>query len=153
MITNCPVCGKAFDVLWPHLWKYKNGNSFICTWKCLRKIEKEAEEMEKMKKDGTPAKKPGPKPKKEFVAEKIWQAPEEADPFTIKLEAPEPKFEYKVTAIETTAGTFQYFKKAGYLDWTALDGGTISMNLEEWKEFFKIWPDVMRVLGVGDPHD
>lgn len=40
MIKKCPVCGKAFDVLWPQLWRYKNGKSFICSWKCLRLIQK-----------------------------------------------------------------------------------------------------------------
>ena len=39
MITNCPVCGKCFDVLWPHLWRYKRGKSFLCSWKCLRLID------------------------------------------------------------------------------------------------------------------
>ena len=36
MIWNCPVCGKAFDVLWPHLWAYKRNSKYICSWKCLR---------------------------------------------------------------------------------------------------------------------
>ena len=65
MITNCPVCGKAFDVLWPQLWAYRDGSLYFCTWKCLRQMRKEAEEMyTKTKKDGTPAKRPGPRPKK-----------------------------------------------------------------------------------------
>ena len=63
MITNCPVCGKAFDVLWPHLWSYKRERLFLCSWKCLRLFdEKGSTEMyTKVKKDGTPAKKAGPK--------------------------------------------------------------------------------------------
>ena len=40
MIWNCPVCGKAFDVLWPQLWAYKQNNKYICSWKCLRATEK-----------------------------------------------------------------------------------------------------------------
>ena len=39
MITNCPVCGKCFDVLWPHLWRYKRNHSYICIWTCLRLID------------------------------------------------------------------------------------------------------------------
>ena len=39
MITNCPVCGKCFDVLWPHLWRYKRNHSYICSWTCLRLID------------------------------------------------------------------------------------------------------------------
>ena len=62
-MKKCPVCGKEFDVLWPELWRYREGSAYICTWKCLRQLRKEAEEKmyTKVKKDGTPAKKSGPK--------------------------------------------------------------------------------------------
>ena len=52
MITNCPVCGKGFDVLWPHLWRYRRGNSYLCSWKCLRLADNERKkeaEMDKQK--------------------------------------------------------------------------------------------------------
>ena len=39
MITKCPVCRKEFDVLWPHLWKYKRGEKILCSWGCLRKYD------------------------------------------------------------------------------------------------------------------
>ena len=63
MITNCPVCGKAFDVLWPHLWSYKREKLFLCSWKCLRLFDEKGSKAmyTKVKKDGTPAKKAGPK--------------------------------------------------------------------------------------------
>lgn len=48
MIKNCPVCGKAFDVLWPQLWRYRKEFVYFCSWKCLRKDE-ENEECEQMK--------------------------------------------------------------------------------------------------------
>lgn len=72
MIANCPECGKAFDVLWPQLWRYKRGQLYLCSWKCLRSFDgykgKEGNEMyTKTKKDGTEAKKPGPKPRKADV--------------------------------------------------------------------------------------
>ncbi len=66
----------------------------------------------------------------------------------IRKEPEKPQFEYKTTGISTSVGDFQYFRKQGYLDWTALDGGTVSMNLEEWKEFLSVFPEAMRVLGV-----
>ena len=50
MITNCPVCGKGFDILWPHLWRYKRNKTYLCSWKCLRLTdskEKKEEEMNK----------------------------------------------------------------------------------------------------------
>lgn len=74
-----------------------------------------------------------------------------------KMETPEepatkdtegPPFEYKVTGIVTAVGMFNYFRKTGYLDWTDLNGETVSMNLEEWKEFLKVLPEAMKVLGV-----
>lgn len=45
---KCPVCGNLITVIWPHLWAYKRKNVnktvYYCSWKCLRKTEKEAEE-------------------------------------------------------------------------------------------------------------
>ena len=39
MITNCPICGKAFDVLWPQLWRYKRDMTFLCSWGCMRALD------------------------------------------------------------------------------------------------------------------
>jgi len=43
MIANCPVCGKGFEVLWPHLWAYKRNGLYVCTWKCLRAGDRKGE--------------------------------------------------------------------------------------------------------------
>jgi len=69
MINKCAICGKEFDALWPDLYRYKRGGTFLCSWSCLRKYdnEKGSGNMARMKKDGTPAKKPGPRPKVELV--------------------------------------------------------------------------------------
>lgn len=50
MITKCPVCKKKFDVLWPHLWRYKRDGTYICSWGCLRQYDekKEARTMRNM---------------------------------------------------------------------------------------------------------
>lgn len=50
MIHQCPQCGKEFDVLWPHLWSYKRGQEFLCTYTCLRAYDegKEANKMQKI---------------------------------------------------------------------------------------------------------
>ena len=54
MIKNCPICGKAFDVLYPDIWRYKRNNRFICSWKCIRlfdgKEEKQVKERVSVKK-------------------------------------------------------------------------------------------------------
>lgn len=36
---TCAQCGKQIDVLWPHLWRYKRGNKYLCSWSCLRKFD------------------------------------------------------------------------------------------------------------------
>ena len=66
-------------------------------------------------------------------------------------EVPEikPAYEKRYTAVETPAGDFQYFRRNGYLDWTPLDGnGTVSLKVEEWKEFLRIFPLMAADLGV-----
>ena len=98
---KCPVCGKDFDVLWPNHWVYKRGNNFICSWGCIRKYDrKEANGMyTKTKKDGTPAKKPGPKEK--ATQTKPDLPPPQPDELTGKLvTVPYPEQKEKVTAEE-----------------------------------------------------
>ena len=59
---HCSQCGKDFPMLYPHMWRYKTGNKLFCSWHCLRADErKEEDEMARLKKDGTPWGKPGPK--------------------------------------------------------------------------------------------
>ena len=63
----------------------------------------------------------------------------------------EPEMEYKVTGIRTELGNFQYYKKTGFIDWTPNDGNdTVSLNLDEWKQFINDWPKVLKVLGVKE---
>ena len=47
MITNCPVCGKAFEVLWPQKYRYKRMNRFLCSYGCMRAIDKGEASMKK----------------------------------------------------------------------------------------------------------
>ena len=198
MVNKCAYCGKQFDVLWPHLWRYKCGTKkYLCSYGCMRKYDgKDDKTMARMKKDGTPAKRPGPKPRKADVPAPIAGGDWEKIPApaaslkldgAVRIETPEAKNvqvvevpegivkgpvspdelyekfgengwkeikevsrppEYRVTGISTEAGDFQYFKKSGYLDWTTPTGETVSMSLEEWKELMRIWPFVLKVLGV-----
>ena len=189
----CPECGKKHVVTWPELNPFRRGDDYYCSPKCyeisvsrdMTKIKQVAlirrqRKNMKLKKDGTPAKRPGRKPQAKIeTPEGEWtpavdlNAPKKAEvpekvpvvkvDGALKIETPEGNvtvtadkiiatkkpLEYKVTGIDTAIGQFHYFKKAGYVDWTPLDGnGPVSMNLEEWKEFMKVFPEAMKVLGV-----
>lgn len=80
-MKKCSNCGKEFDVLHPDLWAYKDGSGYnvtdwYCRYNCMQEYRKrkEAEKMARMKKNGTPAKKPGRKPRVE-TAEKLPDLP------------------------------------------------------------------------------
>ena len=84
MMKVCPVCGKLTVIHWPEHWVWKRGSSYYCGENCIsiditrdiktlnevQRRRRSALIMAKLKKDGTPAKKPGPKPKKIEVPEK-----------------------------------------------------------------------------------
>ena len=93
-MKKCPVCGKEFDVLWPELWRYREGSAYICTWKCLRQLRKEAEEKmyTKVKKDGTPTKKSGPKKQPVEKVELVYD-PSIAEEYKREQEAKKKSFE------------------------------------------------------------
>lgn len=48
---KCPVCGKKFDVLWPNQWAYKDGKKFLCSYGCMRRMERGEKDMEKFTKE------------------------------------------------------------------------------------------------------
>ena len=82
MMVNCPICGKLTCIHWPEHWVYRRGPTYYCSYTCMdvsisrdfnelkkvtHKRRKELINMARVKKDGTPAKKPGPKTKKPTV--------------------------------------------------------------------------------------
>jgi hypothetical protein len=196
VIKNCPICGKAFDVLWPELWRYVRKNRYLCSWKCIRLYDKEKKEEEQMKKDNEPIKRL--RMSKDDMAEavRLWREndpgleqylkdhginhigkwkqnqklrygksvpaatvnvdgpiriqtkePAQVEVLTVGTPVP-PPFEYKTTGISTEAGDFQYYRKQGFLDWTTLDGTAVSMSLAEWSALMRVFPEVLKVLGV-----
>ena len=48
---KCPVCGKVFDVLYPQLWRYRRDGRYICSFSCVRLIDKGETKMEKFTKE------------------------------------------------------------------------------------------------------
>lgn len=84
MMAICPVCGRMKCIHWPEHWVYKRGSTYYCSDNCMyvdatrdlqmmhKAIHKRKEawkNMARIKKDGTPAKKPGRKTAAEKIAE------------------------------------------------------------------------------------
>ena len=40
MIAKCMECGKKFDILYPHLWKYKRNGRWLCSYGCMRAYDR-----------------------------------------------------------------------------------------------------------------
>ena len=114
MMFYCPVCGRRRFVHQPQFWPYRFDGEMFCSencWICdsTRKImERKGFRMARMKKDGTPAKKPGPKAGRKPASEKktetvIKGSPEEVLPKVkltgpIRIETPEAN---RVEVVET----------------------------------------------------
>ena len=115
MMNNCPICGRRHCIHWPQFWPYRRGPTYYCSDSCMDvdivkdiqllqevKRKRSAKKMTRMKKDGTPAKKPGPKKKIETpesnmtrVASKAPETPEQVPAVKltgpIRIETPEPE--------------------------------------------------------------
>ena len=94
-MKTCAVCGKEFEVLWPDLWRYRDGEGgnirkWFCRYNCMMayKRGKEAEKMyKKTKSDGTPAKKPGPRKQKQEPKVELVYDPSIAEEYRKEQEA------------------------------------------------------------------
>ena len=163
MVTRCSECGKHFDILYPDLWAYKTGSKIFCSWHCLRADErKEEDEMARLKKDGTPAKKPGPK--KAVKAVKVPVLPSVETPEKLVLPAganyqlmvdearkPEiaPGFELEVTAVRhKNYGEFYRDHDHNCIDWRTPGGDEMSLSVDAWKKLIRDLPEIIRQLGV-----
>jgi hypothetical protein len=116
----CPFCGRRRFTCWPEFWPWQYDGDLFCSENCWicdstkKQMERNGYKMAKMKKDGTPAKKPGPKAKKPTVTlmeetgapgftEEEVQAIKDAVP-TVKVDGPlkiETKEPEKVEVVET----------------------------------------------------
>ena len=73
MMVNCPICGKLTCIHWPEHWVYRRGASYYCSSICMdisvvrdtrlmnQVLRRRKGIVARLKKDGTPAKKPGPR--------------------------------------------------------------------------------------------
>lgn len=166
----CNQCGKEFDVLYPDLWRYKRWNKWFCSWHCLRADEKGEEPMAtRLKKDGTPAKKPGPK--KANVEMVICKPPEELLPkvnmpvaetpeqmilksgvnYQLKVEEDRKDSEWSYPAIRHEVfGEWYFDRDHNRIDWRTPEGDEVSFTPDGWKRLMaEILPKVMKELGVN----
>ncbi len=125
--------------------------------------------MERIKKDGTPAKKPGPKAKKPTIkldgplrietpeAKKVEvvETPESNKLKVAVIGKPETAGElkretrYTVTAIKyPEIGEFYYDRKYNSIDWRTPEGDEVSMSPTAWKILQHDLKEIMTVLGV-----
>ena len=153
MTLYCDFCGRRWFAHWPEFWPYRYKDEIYCSENCricsatLIKLGKgEKKLMTRMKKDGTPAKRPGPKagrkPNKIEIPEPVaggkWEkmetpedVPEVKLTGPIRIETPEAKnvkvvevpersakkpIEYKVTGIQTEVGEF-WVVREGKIKW------------------------------------
>lgn len=158
MVGHCTQCGKNFDILFPDLWRYKKGKRLFCSWHCLRADErKEDNKMARLKKDGTPAKKPGPKMK--IDAKPALEIPEKlvlpaganyqlmVDEAKIPKIAPE--FELEITAVRhKNYGEFYRDHDHNCIDWRTPGGDEMSLSVDAWKKLIRDLPEIIKQLGV-----
>lgn len=183
MMNECPICNKKHIIVWTELWPYRRKDLLFCSDQCMdvydvrtqhklngrglgqKKKGKKTMDKEytKTKKDGSPAKKPGPKPKK-------IETPEGIDVKAVKVEgpviaetlegervlalkpvkAPTPikHTDFEVSAIRNSLGEFYFDKKYDRIDWRTIGGEEVSLSPAGWREMIETMPDVMTILGV-----
>lgn len=165
MVTRCSECGKHFDILYPDLWAYKTGSKIFCSWHCLRADErKEEDEMARLKKDGTPAKKPGPKKTMRIEAKPVTTVSAAEIQENLNLQGgvnyqlkvdedrkPEiaPGFELEVTAVRhKNYGEFYRDHDHNCIDWRTPGGDEMSLSVDAWKKLIRDLPEIIKQLGV-----
>ena len=176
MTLYCDFCGRRWFAHWPEFWPYRYKDEIYCSENCricsatlIKLGNGEKKLMTRMKKDGTPAKKPGRKPTIKLDGELKIETPEakkveivETPENVVKvIETPQLKLkpglrglnhsDFEVSAIRhPQLGEFYYDQKFGMVDWRRPEGDEISMSPKNWKELYLLIPDVMGILRVPD---
>lgn len=186
MMAVCPICGKLTCIHWPEHWVFRRGGIYYCGENCLQiqktrelnilheavRKRKEAKEMEKLKKDGTPRMKPGPKKKEKPEVELTIDSGELAKTDTEPEEkvagmAPAPIMiedivmknvingfpaeDVTVTAIRMgSLGEFYFDRKYRTIDWRSGTGEEVSLMPDEWRRLAEAIPRMMELLGADN---
>ena len=168
MIVNCPICGKLTCIHWPEHWVYRRGETYYCSDQCLDvdlvrdmnlikqvRMERRKKKMySKTKKDGTPAKKPGPAKKVEIpepVSGGEWEKVETPETVTFVDGGLFPKVSqiaYKTRCIETDSGLFFYDKKHDVMTWTTEEGDEVTLDPTHWRLLAKNMTEILEIVGA-----
>lgn len=183
MMNNCPICNRRHVIMWPQFWPYRIKDLLFCSDQCLdvfnvkvlhkrngwvperkQKGKKKKMSYTKVKKDGSPAKKSGPKPKKIEMPEGvdvkavkvtgpiIAETPEDVRVLAMKpvpAATPVKHTDFEISAIRNSLGEFYFDKKYSVVDWRTIEGEEVSLSPAAWRELAEVVPDVLTVLGVG----
>ena len=177
-MMRCCICRKEFEVLYPDLWRYRNKSRWYCSWKCLRADErKEAGDMaySKIKKDGTPAKKPTGKKKEEptvtlvydpSIEEEYRREQEQKKSFAeMKKPVPEEKKiqgqePLEVASLKSRVLKDAYYRKTRdgrsmFLEGDSLNDSALGLKAENWIRLTAEILLALEQLGIkeGDPED
>lgn len=165
MVKGCPVCGKEFVVSWPGGWSYKAGEVYICSWKCLQKRRKEAEQMARPRKNAAPAEKPVKQDvklvwdesiKEEYRKEqaqkegtrKTREEPAKIAEEVIQAEADGRDLWQTAAVRNKKMGTFYLDEKYGTVDWRSPFGEEVSLLPQDWKWLGDHIGMILHALGV-----
>ena len=171
MIQKCEICGKEIVVLYPEMWRYRSGEKWLCSWRCLRENErKEAETMAYPKKEGTQTKRPARKPKTdtEETAKKAEEKQDVAlvyDPSILEEYKRENPEEYKrakmkepleVCAVRSRALRDGWYRKntsggAMILGGLSMADDHLGLSAKKWKELCGEILEAMEQLGIKEP--
>lgn len=180
MMFFCPFCGARRFTCWPEFWPWQYQGDLFCSENCWicdatkKQRERNGYKMARMKKDGTPAKRPGPKAKKPTIkldGELRIETPE-AHNVDIVETPEEPKQVIELHGIDTDIvamnkqcnfndrctvsairvkdlGEFYYDKKFTSIDWRTPAGDEVSLGPAWWVQLAEDLPFILKKLGVN----
>ena len=175
----CPFCGARRFTCWPEFWPWQYKGDLFCSENCWicdatkKQRERNGYKMARMKKDGTPAKRPGPKAKKPTIKldgelrietpeahnVDIVETPEQAviknkvvDIMEeLKIRNPLQYEEFTVREVEGLFGRYRRsdIGQVTYIDFEPPECvDVISNTLTQWSSFMKELKRAAQVLGV-----
>ena len=175
----CPFCGARRFTCWPEFWPWQYQGDLFCSENCWicdatkKQRERNGYKMARMKKDGTPAKRPGPKAKKPTIKldgelrietpeahnVDIVETPEQAviknkvvDIMEeLKIRNPLQYEEFTVREVEGLFGRYRRsdIGQVTYIDFEPPECvDVISNTLTQWSSFMKELKRAAQVLGV-----